>query len=93
MTEMITLCLTRPADLMRRMVLAGLSGLIVALAVELPQFDANKECQGGGFSSGIGTGLDVRHCDLVVRKTGSEIATSARSPILLPLSDGGLSER
>jgi hypothetical protein len=64
---------TKPADLVRRMVLAGLSALVVGLAVELPRFDA-KECRGGAFSSGFSIDFDVRRCDLVIHKTGREIA-------------------
>ena len=59
---------------MRRMVLAGLSALIAGLAVELPRFDAKKECRAGAFSSGFSNDFDVRRCDLVIRKFGSEIA-------------------
>jgi hypothetical protein len=44
---------TRPADLARRMVLVGSSALVVGLAVELPRFDAKKECRGGALKFGL----------------------------------------
>ena len=70
----ISLRPARPADLSRRMFLAGLIPAVAAtLVAELPQFDAEKECKGGAFSSGFSSGFDVGHCDVVVRKTGREI--------------------
>jgi len=47
---------------------------MVPLAVELPQFDAKKECRGGAFSAAFSSGFDISHCDIVVRKAGTEVA-------------------
>jgi hypothetical protein len=54
-------------DLIRRLVRSGLmSGLVLALSLCVLQFEASKECRGGGFSAGFSRGFDVRRCDLVV---------------------------
>jgi hypothetical protein len=64
----------RPVDLFRRLVGAGLvlGALVLALSVDVRQFEASKECR-GAFSSGFGGGFDVRRCDLVIRSFGRDI--------------------
>jgi hypothetical protein len=64
----------RPADLVRWLVRAGvMSALVLALYVALAQFSASRECRGGAFSSAFSRGFDVRRCDLVISRFGSEI--------------------
>jgi hypothetical protein len=64
----------RPADLIGRLVRVGaMAAFAFALAAGLSQFDASNKCNGGSFSFAFSSGFDVRHCDLVVEKTGREI--------------------
>ena len=64
----------RPSDLVRWLVRTGVTlALALAAYLVLAQFDAAKECRGGGFSAGFSRGFDVRRCDLVVRRFGHEI--------------------
>jgi hypothetical protein len=65
---------TRPVDLLRQLCLAGFCAIIVALAVALPRFGADKECRDGSFSAEFSKNFDVRRCDLIIRETGDEIA-------------------
>jgi hypothetical protein len=77
----ITLRPDRPADLTRRLFLAGLvPALIAALATDRPKIDISKECHGGAFSSAFGSGFDVQRCDLVVKKIGSPVELRVRLP-------------
>jgi hypothetical protein len=46
----------RTVDTVRQLVLLGFP----AFAVELPQFDAEKECKGGAFSAGFSNGFQKR---------------------------------
>ena len=66
----------RPSDLLVRWLVRTGVALTLALAayLVLAQFDAAKECRGGGFSAGFSRGFDVERCDLVVRRFGHEIA-------------------
>jgi hypothetical protein len=50
-----------------------MSAVVFALYVVLVQFSGAKECHGGAFSHGFSRGFDVRRCDFVVRRFGSEI--------------------
>ncbi|SIO61521.1 hypothetical protein SAMN05443247_08854 [Bradyrhizobium erythrophlei] len=61
----------RPSDLVRWTGVA--LALALAACLVLAQFDAAKECRGGGFSAGFSRGFDVRRCDFVVRRFGHEI--------------------
>jgi hypothetical protein len=64
----------RPADLVRWLVRAGvLSAVVCALYVVLVQFSGAKECHDGAFSAAFSRAFDVRHCEFVVRRFGSEI--------------------
>ena len=64
----------RPSDLFRWLVRTGVVALALVAYLVLAQFDAAKECRGGGFSAGFSRGFDVRRCDVVVRRYGREIA-------------------
>ena len=46
---------------------------VVTAVVALPQFSASKECRGGDFSSGFGTGFEVRRCAVVVKRFGDDV--------------------
>jgi hypothetical protein len=62
-----------PVGVTRRLVLVGLiQAFAVALAATVHQLDVSKQCRGGAFSSAFASGFDVRRCDLVVRKIGSD---------------------
>jgi hypothetical protein len=64
----------RPADLVRWLVRIGvMSAVAFSLYLILAQFSGAKECHGGAFSAAFGEGFEIRHCDLVVRRFGSEI--------------------
>ena len=64
----------RPVDRARWLVIAGLIvAFVAALVTAIPQFDVSKKCHAGAFSSGFGSGFDVSYCDLVIRKTGSDV--------------------
>jgi hypothetical protein len=63
----------RPADLVRRLVLAGLmAALVFAVSADVMRFEWRKECR-GDFSSGFSRDFDVRRCDLVVRRVGGDL--------------------
>jgi hypothetical protein len=60
--------------IVRWLVRAGVASAVAfALYVVLAQFSGAKECHGGAFSAGFSSGYDVRRCDFVVRRFGSEI--------------------
>jgi hypothetical protein len=64
---------SRPVELVRRLVRAGLMvALVYAVSGDVAQFGASKEC-GGAFSSAFSSGFDVRHCDLVIKRFGDEV--------------------
>jgi hypothetical protein len=64
---------SRPADVARHLVRAGLiSAFVVALASDVQQIEGSKECR-GAFSTGFSNGFDLLRCDLVLRKTGNEL--------------------
>jgi hypothetical protein len=66
--------LERPVDLIRRLVRAGLtSGVVLVVYWAFAQYDVVKECRGGAFSAGFSHGFDVRRCDLVIRRFGSDL--------------------
>jgi hypothetical protein len=57
----------------RRLILVGLvPAFALALAAVVLQFDASRECR-GSFNAGFSSGFDLRRCDLVVRKIGSDL--------------------
>jgi len=71
----------RPVDLIRRLVAAGLMlALVFALSADVMQFEASKECRGGGFGGGFSRGFDVGHCDLVVRRLGRDTGVHVPLP-------------
>jgi hypothetical protein len=60
--------------MVRWLVRAGvMSAVALTLYVVLAQFSGAKECRGGAFSTGFSAGFDIRRCDFVVRRFGSEI--------------------
>jgi hypothetical protein len=71
--SMISLPRYRPTS-RRWLVWVGLmSALVLAAYMVLAQFDASKECRGGAFSAAFSRGFDVRRCDLVLKRVGSEV--------------------
>jgi hypothetical protein len=63
----------RPADLVRRLVLAGLlAALVFAVSADVMRFELRKECR-GDFSSGFSRDFDVRRCNVVVRSLGGDL--------------------
>src|SRR5450755_17128 len=73
MTTIALPCPERPADLIRRMVCAGLmlAALVFALSADVRQFEGSKECR-GSFAVGFSSGFDGHRCDLVIRRIGSD---------------------
>jgi hypothetical protein len=69
----------RPADLLRRLVRAGLLFAIVVAGVVamLRSFEASKECR-GAFSAGFSNGFDRYRCNLKLRliENGPEFTLS-----------------
>jgi hypothetical protein len=64
------------AGLTRRFVLLGLiAAFVLAAVVALWPYEVSKECKGGAFSAGFGTGFDAQRCDVVFRfgRAGREI--------------------
>jgi len=58
----------RPADFLRRLVVAGLPVAIVVAGViaALETLTISRQC-GGAFSRAFNTGFDRYHCELVIR--------------------------
>jgi hypothetical protein len=49
-----------------------MAALVFALSADLMQFDASKECRGGGFGAGFSSGFDVRRCSVIIRRVGGD---------------------
>jgi hypothetical protein len=60
----------RPADFLRRLVVAGLPVAIViaGTVAALDTLRISRDC-GGAFSRGFSAGFDRYHCELVIRST------------------------
>jgi hypothetical protein len=51
-----------------------LAPVVFTVYTLLPQFSGDRECRGGAFSaSDFSWDFDIRRCDFVVRRFGSEI--------------------
>jgi hypothetical protein len=50
-----------------------MSAVTFALYAVLAQFSGAKECRGGAFSAAFSRGFEIRRCDFVVRRFGTEI--------------------
>jgi len=62
-----------PLTLVRWLVRVGMfPALVFALAQDVHQFEASKDCR-GSFSRGFGNGFDRYRCDLVAKKIGSDL--------------------
>jgi hypothetical protein len=49
-----------------------LPALVFALSGDVQQFEASRDCR-GAFGRGFSSGFDRYHCDLVLRKIGSDV--------------------
>jgi hypothetical protein len=70
---------------LRRLVRLGLlAAFVLALAADVRQIEASKECR-GAFAAGFGSGFDVRHCNLTL-KIGVDLQVSIPLPRQKPVT-------
>jgi hypothetical protein len=67
-TALVRTAALRPADFLRRLVVAGLLVAIVVVGViaALDTMRISRQC-GGAFSRAFNAGFDRYHCELVIR--------------------------